>query len=241
MWGKRPPSKTGWGRISRVDYLKNIRGIRMILEGKKKNLISRMKKEMETSSHKDEFEKAAEIRNRIFSLQHIQDVALISDDKRSNVDGTNKRIRIEGYDISNISGTYATGSMVVFDRSSGELSPDKDEYRKFRIKTIKGANDVGAMEEVLLRRLRNNWPRPNLIILDGGAGHLSMARKILRNFHLEIPLLAVAKGPDRKNLDLRSYGTVPEISKNVIEQVRDEAHRFAISYHKKLRKYSSLE
>ncbi len=229
------------GEISRKDYLKNIRGIRMILEGKKKSLISKMKKEMEASSHKNEFEKAAESRNQIFSLQHIQDIALISDDKRSIADGTDKRIRIEGYDISNISGTHATGSMVVFDNSTGELKSDKNEYRKFRIRTVKGANDVGAMEEVLLRRLKNNWPRPNLIILDGGAGHLNMARRVLRSFHLEIPLLAVAKGPDRRNFDLRSYGTVPEISKNTIEQVRDEAHRFAISYHKKLRKYSSLK
>lgn len=229
------------GTISRVDYLKNIRGIRMILEGKKKNLIFRMKKEMETFSHKNEFEKAAEIRNKIFSLQHIQDIALIMDDKKISADGADKEIRIEGYDISNISGAYATGSMVVFDSSTGELNPNKDEYRKFRIKTIKGANDVGAMEEVLLRRLKNNWPRPSLIILDGGAGHLNMARRVLRNFHLEIPLLAVAKGPERKNLDLRSYGTVPKISKNLVEQVCDEAHRFAISYHRKLRKYSSLK
>lgn len=229
------------GAISKVDYLKNIRGIRMILEGKKKNLISKMKREMEVSSHGNAFEKAAESRNQIFALQHIQDIALISEDKKNIADGTDKKIRIEGYDISNISGAYATGSMVVFDRSEGELKPNKDEYRKFRIRTVKGVNDVGAMEEVILRRLKNNWPRPSLIILDGGAGHLNMARRVLRNFHLEIPLLAVAKGPERKKLDLRSYGTVPEISKNVIEQVRDEAHRFAISYHKKLRRSGSLK
>lgn len=224
------------GAISRLDYQKNIRGIRMILEGKKKNLLSKMRKEMETSSQKNEFEKAAIVRNQIFALQHIQDIALITDNKRSVANDTGREIRIEGYDISNISGTYATGSMVVFDNSTGELKPNKNEYRKFRIRTIKGANDVGAMEEVLFRRLKNNWPRPNLIILDGGAGHLSMARRVLRNLHVEISLLAVAKGPDRKQLDLRSFGTVPEIPKNMIEQVRDEAHRFAISYHKKLRK-----
>ncbi|MDR3558825.1 MAG: excinuclease ABC subunit C, partial [Candidatus Pacebacteria bacterium] len=94
---------------------------------------------------------------------------------------------------------------------------------------------VGAMEEMLTRRFRNNWPRPNLILLDGGAGHLNMARKVLRNHKIEIPLLAVAKGPARKKLDLRSFGTVPELPKNIIEQVRNEAHRFAISYHRKLR------
>jgi len=124
---------------------------------------------------------------------------------------------------------------VVFDNSDGELKPNKSQYRKFKIKTIEGANDVGAMEEILARRFRNNWPRPNLIILDGGKGHLNMARKVLRNFHLEIPLIAVAKGSKRKKLDIYSFGTVPEISKNTIEKVRDEAHRFAIKYHRKLR------
>jgi len=125
--------------------------------------------------------------------------------------------------------------MVVFDSSEDELKEDKNQYRKFRIKTIEGANDVGAMEEMLLRRFKNNWPLPNLIILDGGRGHLNMARKVLRTYHLEIPLLAVAKGPTRKKLDLYSWGSVPEVPTGIIEQIRDEAHRFAIFYHRKIR------
>ncbi|MDR3582958.1 MAG: GIY-YIG nuclease family protein [Candidatus Pacebacteria bacterium] len=225
------------GKISKKEYVKNIRAIKMILEGKKKGLINRMKKEMEECSDKAEFEKAAEVRNRIFALQHIQDVALISDhrDAINRVSVDDAMMRIEGYDISNISGKFATGSMVVFDNSDGEMQPNKSQYRKFKIKNVEGANDVGAMEEMLTRRFRNNWPRPNLILLDGGAGHLNMARKVLRNHKIEIPLLAVAKGPARKKLDLRSFGTVPELPKNIIEQVRNEAHRFAISYHRKLR------
>jgi excinuclease ABC subunit C len=238
------------GAISKKDYMKNILGIKMILKGKKKSLINRMKKEMEAHSNKNEFEKAAEIRNKIFALQHIQDVALIAKgdenfqfpisnfQKNSKFKILNSKFRIEGYDISNISGKWATGSMVVFDNLDGELKPNKSQYRKFRIKTIEGANDVGAMEEVLARRFKNNWPKPNLIILDGGKGHLNMARKVLRNFHLEIPLMAVAKGPTRKKIDIFSFGTVPEIPKDIIEQVRDEAHRFAIKYHRKLRRKS---
>ena len=223
--------------ITKADYAKNIRGIRMILEGKKKNLLVKMKKEMEEYSETHEYEKAAETRNKIFALQHAQDIALIVDARRGQKflppTGT---MRVEGYDISNISGKFSVGSMVVFDNIHGEVEPNKSQYRKFKIKTIEGANDVGAMEEVLVRRLKNDWPRPNLIILDGGAGHLNMARRVLRNYKIEIPLLAVAKGPERKKLDLRSFGTVPEVSRNIIEQVRDEAHRFAIGYHRKLRR-----
>jgi len=229
------------GAITREDYQKNIRGIQMILEGKKKSLISRMKKEMEEYSRKHEFEKAGEVRNKIFALQHIQDIALMSYNIEHETYNKKEKFRVEGYDISNISGKYSVGSMVVFDNSEGRIKPNKSQYRKFKIKTIEGANDVGAMEEILARRFKNNWLKPNLIILDGGRGHLNMARKILRNFHLEIPLVAVAKGPSRKKLDIYSFGTVPEIPKTIIEQMRDEAHRFAITYHKKLRKKSMLD
>ncbi|PJA88059.1 MAG: excinuclease ABC subunit C, partial [Candidatus Moranbacteria bacterium CG_4_9_14_3_um_filter_40_7] len=129
-----------------------------------------MEKEMQNHSKKNEFEKAAELRNKIFALRHIQDVALISEPdpasilplKRGGREG--KGLRIEAYDISNISGQYAVGSMAVF--SSGE--PDKSQYRKFKIKTIEGSNDVGMMAEILFRRFRHpEWPQPDLILLDG--------------------------------------------------------------------------
>jgi excinuclease ABC subunit C len=230
------------GEITKEDYAKNIRGIQMILEGKKKRLIAKMKKEMSVHSKKQEFEKAGKMRNAIFALQHIQDVALISDsrDAISRV-STGEIMRIEGYDISNISGKASVGSMVVFDSSGGEMLPNKNEYREFKIKTIRGANDVGMMREVLLRRFQNNWTKPNLILLDGGAGHLNIARQALRKYKLEIPILAVAKGSTRKKIDLRSFGSVPKISQDLIQKVRDEAHRFAIAYHKKLRKKIFME
>ncbi len=254
------------GAISKKDYQKNIRGIKMILEGKKKNLMTKLKKEMAEYAKKEEFEKAGEIRSKIFALQHIQDVALISynmQHETCNKNDKNSEMRIEGYDISNISGKFNVGSMVVFDNSFGEMAPNKSQYRKFKIKTIDGANDVGAMREVLSRRFQNSgpastrsprfgeagggdrsstrgWPLPNLILLDGGAGHLNMARQVLKNYKLEIPILAVAKGPTRKKLDLRKFGSVPEISEILIEQIRNEAHRFAIGYHRKLRKKEFL-
>jgi len=251
------------GAISKEDYAKNIRGIKMILEGKKKSLIAKMKKEMSAYSEKQEFEKAGKVRNAIFALQHIADVALISEgrdvalprlenNKRQGVNQQHQdeavprlysgtKMRIEGYDISNISGKSSVGSMVVFDNTNGEMGPNKSQYRKFKIKTVEGANDTASMAEVIGRRFGNNWPNPDLIILDGGQGHLTTVRRVLKNFHLEIPLLAVAKGPTRKKLDRYAFGSVPEISDEIIERVRDEAHRFAITYHKKLRKKSFME
>jgi len=238
------------GAISREDYAKNIRGIRMILEGKKKSLIKSLEREMKDFSKKNEFEKAVELRNKIFALKHIQDVALITSENFSLTPALSRRergneeenLRIEAYDISNISGQYAVGSMVVF--FNGE--PDKSQYRKFKIKTIEGSNDVGMMVEVLFRRFRHlEWLKPDLILLDGGKGHLNMAEKVLKELGLEIPLVAVAKGPDRKNAKIQMTNDKQTMNyklptTNFIKNIMDEAHRFAISYHKKLRKKNFL-
>jgi len=255
------------GAISKKDYLKNIRGIKMILEGKKKTLVKKLEKEMKALAKIHEFEKAGEARNKIFALNHIRDIALISSEphptsilplKRGGSKGGD--LRIEAFDISNISGEFAVGSMVVFENDE----PNKSEYRKFKIKTVEGANDVGMMAEVLFRRFRHAltplptgqagspspskgeggfWPKPDLILLDGGKGHLNMAEKIIEEFNLQIPLMAVAKGPTRKKLDLR-YGKVKsenKLDENLIKQIMDEAHRFAITYHRKVRKKNFID
>lgn len=240
--------------ISKADYKKNIRGLRMILEGKKKNLIKKLEKEMRELSKKEEFEKAAEIRNKIFALNHIQDIALIStgEEKFKVSSSRFKDIRIEAYDISNISGDFTVGSMVVFD---GKMD-NRDEYRKFKIKTIKGANDVGSMKEVLVRRFKNNWKLPDLIILDGGKGHVNMAEKVLESYKLKIPIVGVAKGVTRKIQNYKivksskfpiskskHHKEIDELLKNkdFIKKITDEAHRFAITYHKKIRDKSLIK
>jgi excinuclease ABC subunit C len=230
------------GAISKKDYAKNIRGIEMILQGKKKNLLTKMEKEMITLAKKEEFEKATEIRNKIFALQHIQDVALITSE--GSTFGKPKvepsaSLRIEAYDISNISGQQAVGSMVVFE--DGEFA--KKEYRKFKIKKVEGANDIAMMKEVLLRRLNNSWTQPDLILLDGGQGHLNMAQRLLNENGFVIPLVAIAKGPTRKKLALYfgkyKLGKSAEAilqNENLLKSIMDEAHRFAIIYHRKVRK-----
>ena len=120
------------GAISKKDYFKNIHGIEMIFEGKKKYLLKELEKQMREYSREGEFEKAAEARNRIFALKHIRDVALLTGDADSLGPPRSKKMaRIEAYDISNIGGDFAVGSMVVF--SGNKL--EKSQYRKFKIKT----------------------------------------------------------------------------------------------------------
>jgi len=223
------------GAISAVDYRKNILGIRMILAGKKKRLLAKLKKEMHEFSRKEEFEKAQELRDKIFALKHIQEIALLGNDKKEK---SFDDLRTEAYDISNISGEFAVGSMAVF----GGLKSEKSQYRKFKIKTIQGSNDVGMMREVLLRRFNNKWKKPNLIILDGGAGHLNMGRKILIELGLNMEIVGVAKGPTRKKLEVVGADEVRNEKikkilqdKKFLKNITDEAHRFAITYHRKLR------
>lgn len=221
--------------ISKADYKKNIKGIKMILEGKKKGLLKFLEKEMLRYSKEEKYEKALETKNKIFALKHIQEIALLGVEIKTDI---KKDFRIEAYDISNISGEFAVGSMVVFNGGNS----DKSQYRKFKIKTITGADDVGMMREMLIRRLSNKWPLPNLIILDGGKGHLNMGLKILGENNLSIPIIGVAKGPERKNLkvEMLDFKISPEIKKvlsdkKLLKRITDEAHRFAITYHKKIR------
>jgi excinuclease ABC subunit C len=205
---------------------------------------------MKEASKKLEFEKAEKIKRQLFALQHIEDTALISESEIENQNiktnnDENRFYRIEGYDISNISGSSAVGSMVVFsNRINGiikdKIVPDKKEYRKFKIKSILTPNDIGMLEEVFERRFSDDkkenkkWEYPNLIVVDGGLVQLNATRKILFKKGIKIPIIGIVKGPERKRNDI--IGTLPKnIDESLIIQVRDEAHRFAISYHRKIR------
>ncbi len=164
--------------------------------------------------------------------------------------------RIEGYDISNIQGTAATGSMVVFLKGV----PRKSDYRRFRIRTVDGADDYAMMKEVLRRRFKRAIERraeaeaksgdvwtilPDLIIIDGGKGQLNAALEALEEHGLkdEVPAIGLAKKQEEVFLPGRSDPLVlPRDSQGLylLQRVRDEAHRFAISYHRKLRAKKSL-
>ncbi len=255
--------------ISEPDYRKNIKNLILFFEGKKEKIIKNLKKEMTAASQKENFELAAKLRNQIFALEHIQDVAIITNDKLKMTN--DKKVinifgRIEGYDISNIGGTSATGSMVVFENGK----PKRNDYRRFRIKTVQGTNDVAMLKEVLSRRLKRirnyesrtrelknhnsyfiirdskNWSLPNLILVDGGWGQINAVREILSEHKIKIPVFGIAKGFKRKqnrliaDKDNPELVRIAEVHKNLLLQVRDEAHRFAQSYHKLIRRKKLL-
>ncbi|PIR89401.1 MAG: hypothetical protein COU07_00685 [Candidatus Harrisonbacteria bacterium CG10_big_fil_rev_8_21_14_0_10_40_38] len=218
------------GAISKKDYKKNIENIKLIFQGKKRRLITSLEKDMKVASDSLEFEKAGELRKQIFALRHIQDVALINEDGLDTGEELSNA-RIEGYDISNISGTSAVGSMIVF--SGGK--PNKNEYRKFKIRTIRQSNDVGMLKEVLRRRFsHSDWPIPDLVLIDGGIGQVNAAREIIGEAGVKVPIIGIAKGPKRKKNEF--VGSIPSgFSEKNLVAVRDEAHRFAISYHRAIR------
>ncbi|MEW6104297.1 MAG: excinuclease ABC subunit UvrC [bacterium] len=139
---------------------------------------------------------------------------------------------IEAIDISNISGNYAVGSLVVFENGIA----NRDEYRRFKIRT-KGPDDYRMIREVLERRIKRlikeNKRLPDLILIDGGKGHLNVAIDTLKSFDININVASIAKEPDR--IFLKDKEPIP-IEASFLQNIRDEAHRFAISYHKKLRR-----
>lgn len=161
-------------------------------------------------------------------------------EKLKNMLNLKRLNRIEGYDISNISGAYSVASMVVFE--GGE--PAYKEYRKFKIKTVVGADDFASMQETLTRRLtdykeckENFSKRPDLILIDGGFGQLHSVEKIVKELELDIPVISIAeKNEEICTVDGKTIildRTDPALK--LIQKVRNEAHRFAITYHRELR------
>ena len=216
------------GGITKADYAKNIRNLKLFFKGEKKKIIRNLEVDMKKYAKALQFEKAEAAKHKLFALQHIQETALIGKEDNCIIPAIagimqDKKSRIEGYDISNISGTNAVGAMVVF----MDGVPDKAEYRTFNIRTVTGPNDVGMMREVLMRRFENKARSlPDGILVDGGLGQVNMAREVLLEFKLEIPVVGIAKGANRKNNVF--MGTMPKCAtKEILIKVRDEAHRFS--------------
>ncbi len=146
--------------------------------------------------------------------------------------------RIECFDISNIQGTNSVASMVVFEAGKAK----KSEYRKFKIKNDGQPNDFGMMQEALSRRFKNSaeakWPLPNLLVVDGGKGQLGVAIDVLAQYKLKIPVIALAKREEEIFVPGKAQPILLAKSNyalQLLQRLRDEAHRFAITFHKKLR------
>lgn len=232
------------GLISKEDYNKIIRRFSKFLDGKKNELEEELTDDMKKASDNREYEEAAKIKKIIDGINYITQTNRVSaylenpnfleDEKNLALKELQKDLRlpklpqrIEGYDISNIQGKDAAGSMVVL--TNGEI--DKSQYRKFKIRITGKPNDVGMLKEVIRRRLKHpEWPFPDLIIVDGGRGQA-------RAVQLTIPTFGLAKRmewlypPDGDVIKLHKSS----LSLKLLQKLRDESHRFAIGYHRKLR------
>lgn len=157
--------------------------------------------------------------------------------------------RMEAYDISNISGFASVGSMVVYEKGK----PKRNDYRKFRIRSVQGPDDYASMKEVLTRRFRHGLEEreegkeagsftafPDLILMDGGKGQVGIALQVLEELHLHIPVCGMVKDDDHRTRGLYYNGKELSIDRGsegfkLITRIQDEAHRFAIEFHRKLR------
>lgn len=234
----------------RREYLNNIKNLKLFFQGKKKKIILNLKKEMMLYAKKREFEKANFVKKQIFSLKHINDVALIKESRIDPVvDFGNARegrgshltkihYRVEAYDIAHMSGKNMVGVMVVVE----DNEVNKNEYKKFKIKTQTGSNDTGALEEVLLRRFRHTeWGLPDLVVVDGGTAQINVAKKTLSFYKYKISIVSVVKDDRHRAKAIMGDENIIKEHKKAILLANSEAHRFAINYHKNMRSKNFLK
>ncbi|HEY4714953.1 MAG TPA: GIY-YIG nuclease family protein [Candidatus Paceibacterota bacterium] len=227
----------------RKAYGKNIKNIKLFFEGKKSRVIKNLEKEMKALAKEHKFERAGIVRNQIFSLKHIRDVALIKDDSiakefSGGQNGSSARgrnffgdsvFRIEAYDIAHMSGKNMVGVMTVI--LDGQV--DKNQYRKFKIRGFTSANDTGALLEVLERRFSHpEWPLPKLIVVDGGKAQINTALKFQERVGLRIPVVSVVKNERHKPKGILGNPKMAQNFEKEILLVNSEAHRFSIAYHR---------
>ena len=237
------------GKITPKAYGEVIAKIKLFLSSKYEDLIARLCAEMKELAAKQQFEKAACVRDQLQALSGIlqSSHALRGIDALEELRKVVKMpilpLHIEGIDISNISGQEACGSLVSFYNGLA----DKKNYRRFRIKTVKGIDDYAMLSEVIERRYRRlsaeKAKLPDLILIDGGKGHLLTAQKKITELGLVIPLIGLAKAKEHIYLQgraapLRLQEGSPAL--NLLRRVRDEAHRFAVSYHHLLHRKKTI-
>ncbi len=219
---------------NKIEYAKTIRHIQLFFEGRKQELITELENDMMAAAKREAFEEALSIKRKIYALQHIQDIALIRDDRKLYRD--DKRVRIEAYDVAHLGGQHMVGVMTVVEGDE----PRPGEYRKFKIKGVAGSNDPAALKEVLERRFAHpEWPFPQILVVDGSTAQKNVTEHVLRKLGLVIPVVAVVKDERHKPIRLIAAGKLREQFGDQALLANAEAHRFAIAYfrslqHKKL-------
>lgn len=240
-------------KISKQEYNKRIEQISKLFAGDKDSLLKELYINMKINSDALDFERAAENRNQIYALEKsIKNVRITTPDTDFRMDESLMELknslnletlpyRIAGFDISNIGGTLATGSLVIFENGL----PKKEDYRKYKIRQT-GPDDVAMIKEVLNRRckriIEQNEIKDDLILIDGGKGQVNSASRVLKEYNLNTPIIGLAKKNEEIFFPHQSNPIIlPKNSKALflLQRIRDEAHRFAISYHKKLRSKSA--
>jgi len=258
--------------ITPQEYAKTIRQLKLYLSGEHTKLIGSLEKDMNRAAKKKEYEVAGAYRDKLRLMQSFKkqmifgkkeafdlrnDQALVGLADRLQLKGLPRRI--EAYDISHMQGSDNVASMVVFT----DGVPNKDEYRRFKMR-LKGNDDFGHMREVMRRRFSGTnltkWPKPDLLLIDGGKGQLGAALGVLDELGITIPSIGLAKREEEiirrrgagiaidrtghyedeawvyANVDFEVI-LLPQSSHvlQLLQRVRDEAHRFAVTYHSLLR------
>src|SRR3989344_4426632 len=269
---KHPKNKCTWCHLGLcpgtnpnvVEYKKDLKKLMEILQGKRKTVLYALRREMEVFSNSQEYENAQKVHDKIRALEqimqhtHVIESAKITNNQWHTTQKIMQEIlgmkttinKIECYDVSNIQGKFAVGSMVVFKNGA----PDKSQYKKFRIRMKNEPNDIAMLREVLTRRLAHpEWGYPEVMLIDGGKAQLNVAinSKLQYTNHKQyqnsknIKIISMAKGRrelfiegQKKPIPLKD---LPQEIYNVIVTLDDEAHRFAITYHKKVRKRALLD
>lgn len=220
------------GEITKEGYANAIRNINELFSGNFKGLKRRLSSQMKAAAEGERFEEAAAVRRQINALTHVRDVSLIKADTISAGGGA----RIEAFDVAHTGGSETVAVMTVV--HSGEVI--KDSYRKFTIRTATN-NDVAALKEVLERRLDHpEWPMPRVFVVDGAAAQLNAARRVLRTKGVEVPVVGVVKNEFHKPERLIGDRRAIEAFEKDILLANSEAHRFAITWHRKRRRKAML-
>ncbi len=217
------------------EYRKNVGRIKCILQGKMRSLIKGLKKEMLAAAKGQHFEAANDLKQKVFALEHIQDISLIKRDLERT--SGEKVFRLEAYDIAHLSGKQMVGVMTVVENAAA----NKNDYRKFIIRGYDKANDAGALREILARRLAHTeWPYPDAIVVDGNIIQVNAAREVLQGVKLDIPIIAVTKDERHRPKSLSGPTDIIDSHKFAILLANNEAHRFALTFHKDRRKKAML-
>ncbi|MEX0931257.1 MAG: GIY-YIG nuclease family protein [Candidatus Paceibacterota bacterium] len=222
--------------ISATEYKKTVRNITYFFEGKKKLLLSTLERDMKMYAKKEQFEEAGVVQSQLYALKHIRDVSLLKDSFLKDATDE-KALRIEAFDVAHMAGENVVGVMTVVEGGDSL----QQEYKKFIIKGGTGNNDVAGLKEILTRRFKHEeWGLPDVVVVDGGVAQLRIGEKIVSEFfgeHDRPSVVGVVKDEFHRPKKLIGDKVIAKAYERDILLANNEAHRFAIAFHRKKRRF----